>query len=336
MDITEEVKKWTVDNNVALTEPREKVALQFLFDKKVLINDRSRTFKFKSILNPKNAGVEQAKYEKAQNRLFQITNEYGDKSLDNLPDDVMSFEQFCEKVPEWKDPASSYVCFRDDLSMKESLVQRVERSGLCYIHAPVVLQHYLVTKGKNSVEKIGMINISTYIRDQFELNKLEKYIFENDGGSATIILDLILESGSKMSTGSPCLIQFETTLKMYGPHLVSQFMVYEDFEKNGNLIYHGTPSGKCIGRHAMVLVGVRKENEKMKFLLQNWRAKKQFVEVDDEYLTECGAFVSYVQTQQTKIPVHFTTTNFFFAECMDLDQEDVGPLDGSKKLKLSE
>ena len=33
----------------------------------------------------------------------------------------------------------------DKLKGKNALVQRVQPSGVCFMHAPVVMQHYLVT-----------------------------------------------------------------------------------------------------------------------------------------------------------------------------------------------
>ena len=38
------------------------------------------------------------------------------------------------------------------------------------------------------------------------------------------------------------------------------------------------------GLHAMVLVGVRKNGNGPRYLLQNWWSKKPFVEVDADYL----------------------------------------------------
>jgi hypothetical protein len=326
MDVSKEVKKWAKRNHVKLTKPYISAALQFLFEKKVFIDEHNRSFKFKSVLNPKNALQWKKKFEQSQKRLFQITSEDGDKTFKDLPGDVMSFEQFCKEVPAWGDPNNSYVCFRDDLAMKDSIVQRVQRSGLCYMHAPVVLQHYLVSKGTSA--KTGMVNISKYIHDKFTSIELENHIFRNDGGSSTRMLENILMKGSEISTGSPELIHFESTLKQYGPHLVSQFRVYDDFQSSEKWMYSGVPTGEVKGQHAMVLIGMRKESGQLKFLLQNWWSRKQFVEVDYDYLSACEAYISYVETPQMQIPDEFPITTLFFAECMDLDQEDVGVLDG--------
>eukprot|EP01125_Pyxidicula_operculata_P022573 TRINITY_DN9356_c0_g1_i1.p1 TRINITY_DN9356_c0_g1~~TRINITY_DN9356_c0_g1_i1.p1 ORF type:complete len:101 (-),score=14.17 TRINITY_DN9356_c0_g1_i1:23-289(-) len=57
----------------------------------------------------------------------------------------------------------------------------------------------------------------------------------------------------------------------------------------------------------MALVGYRKVGDKVFYLLQNWWKKKQFVEVDEEYLENSFANVYFVETPQTEIPSNLPT-----------------------------
>ena len=44
----------------------------------------------------------------------------------------------------------------------------------------------------------------------------------------------------------------------------------------------------------MVLIGVRKCENKYYFLLQNWLEKKYFIEVSAEYMHHCGAQITFI------------------------------------------
>jgi len=97
--------------------------------------------------------------------------------------------------------------------------------------------------------------------------------------------------------------------------------------------YKGKPKGKNLGLHAMILIGCRTKETKKYFLLQNWWKKKQFVEVDEEYLEECSPTLFYVKTPQESIPKKFPTNFAKFAENENLDKQETfaqneGPLAG--------
>ena len=83
----------------------------------------------------------------------------------------------------------------------------------------------------------------------------------------------------------------------------------------------------------MILIGCRTEETKNYFLLQNWWKKKQFVEVDEEYLKACSPTLFYVKTPQESIPNQFPTNFAKFAENENLDKQESfaqneGPLAG--------
>jgi hypothetical protein len=97
--------------------------------------------------------------------------------------------------------------------------------------------------------------------------------------------------------------------------------VYEDFWDTSKRHHYGTPTGKYIGNHAVALVGHRSDKVKNKtyFLLQNWWQKKQFVEVDEEYLKHSDAYVTFIETPQTQIPEKFS---FHYGKCYELEGVD--------------
>mmetsp|Transcript_15109 Transcript_15109/g.27897 ORF Transcript_15109/g.27897 Transcript_15109/m.27897 type:complete len:424 (-) Transcript_15109:167-1438(-) len=131
----------------------------------------------------------------------------------------------------------------------------------------------------------------------------------------------------------------------FGPGLVSNFEVHADLKEEQKFSYAGPPKGAVLGLHAMVLVGVRlevppkkawltnhfrlrvaplkvqkKQEKKLYFLVQNWTATKQFIEMDAEYFLACEPFVTFVKTPQTSIPSRFDKTSDRFLESSDLGE----------------
>lgn len=79
----------------------------------------------------------------------------------------------------------------------------------------------------------------------------------------------------------------------------------------------------------MVLVGHRKaEDGKQFFLLQNWWCKKQFVEVDKEYLVASGASITFVKTPQSGISSSFAIgSKYFELEMIDKPEGIIGEME---------
>jgi len=233
---------------------------------------------------------------------------------DTVPAGVQSFDDFISKSPTWGQGPDTFVHFRDHVAFakKSALVQRHQLSGLCYIHGPDVVQHYVVAENDPTA---GMIDISKLIRDHFSPNDLEHHIFDDVGGSSVAMLNTILEPKSIVSSAyHPTM--WSKCLKQYGPALVSHFRVFEDFRNVTTHVHYGSAmkAKGALGMHAMVLVGARNDGGKQYFLLQNWWKGKQFIEVDADYMESCGATVSFIETRQTKIPTTFMQTHSVFAE----------------------
>jgi len=201
-------------------------------------------------------------------------------------------------------------------------------SGLCYIHGPDMLQHYLVSM--NTAKSAGMIDISRLIHDTFSAQQLEDHIFKDHGGSSETMLRYILEPGSIVSSR---IDDIEKRLREFGPLLVSRFTVHSDFTKGNIHMHHGKPvhinaqhqfGGK--GLHAMILIGARTDQKGKKlFLLQNWWKSKQFIEVDEEYLKHSFPTLYYVETPQRSIPDKFPVDFAKFAENENLDKAESFP-----------
>ena len=166
-----------------------------------------------------------------------------------------------------------------------------------------------------------MIDISKFIREQFSADQLEHHIFNNKGGNSVAMLKRLLEPNSMISSAFDS-VKWDQCLKQYGPALVSQFEVFDDFADQTTHVHHGSSTtGQSRGMHSMVLVGARKEGGKHYFLLQNWWKQKQFVEVDVDYMESRGATIYFVKTPQTKIPKSFPQTHGIFAE-NEMDKEE--------------
>ena len=195
------------------------------------------------------------------------------------------------------------------------LRQRAQPSGLCYMHGPDVLQHYLVTM--HASKSVGMIDLTKFVRNHFSPTSLEKHIFEDYGGDSRVLLKSILQPNSIVVAAS--FICIEESLRLYGPGLVSKFCVHLDFNDKSVYSHRGYPTelvDHSDNRHCMVLIGHRKDNVTGNniFLLQNWWKMKQFVEVDEQYLEFCDATVFFVKTPQLCIPDSFPIEMGTYAE----------------------
>lgn len=72
----------------------------------------------------------------------------------------------------------------------------------------------------------------------------------------------------------------------------------------------------------MTLVGHRVAAGTSFFLLQNWWEKKQFVEVDANYLKASGAYFTFIETPQTAIPSSFSYTYGKYHELEAVDKPE--------------
>ena len=305
-----------------------KQMLEFLYYKEVMADapDVVRRPNFSFIIDPGSAGLYKARFVAAQNRLERLISTDGDFKSKTISKDTQSFGDFLNTFPDWKDETLSFICFRDDPMLSNTLIYRVQRASLCYLHAPNVLQYYLVAKGRKDANQPieGTIDISSWISHSFPALSLEHHIFDDRGGSAPLILEQILAPDSIITSYAFSSIDKDHLLK-YGPQLVTQFTVHRDFKDSPFCSFVGKPSGERCGKHAMLLVGVKGNGVNKRFLLQNWWVKKQFIEVDETYLKHCSATLSFVETPQLCAMNGFTRFNDLYGECEEgFDKEEEG------------
>lgn len=197
-------------------------------------------------------------------------------------------------------------------------IQRYQESGLCYLHAPTIVQTYNIINSTKDATKTSVLDIAKYIMTYFTAEQLHKHIFDNKGGSSELFLENILTKGSNTiaSLSAKSVIK---NFESYGPGLVSSFKVYNDFLDEKMKHHCGEPKGEYKGLHSMVMVGWKKEGEKIFILLQNWWKEKQFVEVDSEYFNKCGPITYFITTPQDKIPDKFNSLDGIFHELFRVD-----------------
>jgi len=159
-----------------------------------------------------------------------------------------------------------------------------------------------------------------YLRQHMGDEALYKLIWEDAGGDSAEFLKHILVQDPEPITKAldSSGVGWHAALEQYGALLVSGAYIEENF-LNGNLTsFLGESSSKKLGRHAMVLVGHRREGDQDLFLLQNWWKHKPFVEVTAGYLESCSAIIRAVKTKQTKMG-NYATGNAAHVEADYLD-----------------
>ena len=99
--------------------------------------------------------------EERRERVQRLSDSAGDTAHDESPLGWQSLEEFLDAVPAWKGP-DAYVFH---VAKKVPLPRRAQRSGLCYMHAPFVVQRYLVSPAQQQQQQqqqqqrdIGMSN----------------------------------------------------------------------------------------------------------------------------------------------------------------------------------
>jgi hypothetical protein len=254
--------------------------LLFLYAKGLLAGAPSviRVMQFDNLLQPWRADVsdeEKAKLAAGQNRLLSIVV-FGERGTPIAPGDdtFAEFAEFARKIPAWSDPDKSFVMFRDhpDLKGKNALVERLQWSGLCYMHAPIVLQHYLVQMRRT--DRVGMLDMGVYLRQHVSAERLQALVWTDAGADSASFLDQILLPGSKVRWASSNGADWLSEMRECGPLLVSGMDIEPSFKEEGTLVHTGEKKGPILGKHAMVLVGHRREGNEDRFLIQNWWKRK--------------------------------------------------------------
>jgi hypothetical protein len=225
----------------------------------------------------------------------------------------------------WGDPTRSFVCWRDVPGLR--LIQRCQLAGNCYLHAPITILYYLQSR---YVADVGVVDLGAYLR-RSDNEMLQNHVFHGEGGRSDEILKQICQPGT-ITRWCSCSEITESLMKQYGPILIAKFQPYQELTDRDRRVYVGQASGQPMlspsgpthssvprpSLRAMVIIGVRTEQNQRRFLVQNWWAK-QFFEVDEAYLVSCGATTLYVATAQDQVSSDIPVLKGSWFECFDLE-----------------
>ena len=249
----------------------------------------------------------------------------GDKIISNEKNYFLEyFNNFTAIIPAWKRATDHEInspkrnedvvnMFWNQFSqsqIRRVMVIRKQNSGLCYLHAPVVYEHYLIAIATDC-SNCGIINIGKYVASVMSGDNLTNFLFQDKGGNSVETLDTIcsLTEDDKEIVRIPDKGKYPLFYKevceeillniSLKPALVSSFKVYSDFLNSKNVRFSGKPKTsdpKCPERHSMVLIGARKSTAgEYFFLLQNWWEGRYFIEVSGEYMSHCDAMITFVK-----------------------------------------
>ena len=236
------IEEFKLHFGVALDD-RQTRALRFLYAKKV---HEHVAFQLSDIMimdSPPSVLFPATDWARnVRDRLYLLTDvTTGDTISSAAPDNVQSWHDFLQLAPEWNDSNTSFVFHRDHEQVNlpgqpDCLVQRLEKSGLCYVHGPVVLQHYLVAMGNEEpTKRVPMMDLKKYIRSHFPPEALYDHIFWDGGGSSRDMLQSILVPGSRLdSWNAPGA--YEAKLKRYGAALASKYTRTSRPEGNSDML----------------------------------------------------------------------------------------------------
>jgi hypothetical protein len=309
--------------NLERESPDNKRLLLFLYAKGILASKTTvtRVDEFRTLLSSRNL-------EDARARLLRIVIDgEGTPIRPVVGDSLLSF--FQEFVnghrDEWSENNKDcFVVFRDhpDLCQKKhALKERIQTSGLCYMHGPIIMQHYLVAM--NSSAAVPTLDMVKYIRRHFSASKLYDHVWDDKGGSSkAFLLEILGETPQAIRFFSDSLLTsgpiIREQLHSLGPALVSNFNVHGTFGNPGVWELRGEVSDPSRGEHAMVLVGYRKsKNGDYRYLLQNWWVEAPYVEVDLEYLSSAQAILHFIRTKPTEIGTFETNSADFVESSLD-------------------
>ena len=238
------------------------------------------------------------------------------------PDPRAALDAFLASNPLWAEAgAHCTLLFREFPSCMDALVLRLQKSGLCFLHAPLVAVHYLVSL---LVADSRVPDVTTFMRRQIGDGGTARYLLNDSGGDTTSVLLQVLQpaEGSVRAEllpfpfyGPKSFSSFGLLIRKYGPGVVTSFRT-ERALKEPRTSYTGAHTSLFHGLHALILVGVRFDAASGKYflLLQNSWERLPFFEVDEDYWQASEATVRFVVTPQRSLRAGFATNDLRSAE----------------------
>ncbi|KAI3629735.1 hypothetical protein MIR68_011170 [Amoeboaphelidium protococcarum] len=126
------------------------------------------------------------------------------------------------------------------------------------MHAPVTLQHYLVAMFSD--DAVPMLDMAVDLKKHLSAIQLERRIWYDEGGdSQTFLKSILMQQPAPVLLPRAATDEIVSYLKSFGPALISRFEVEEAFD-SADWQHLEALTTALNGFHAMVLVGVRKED----------------------------------------------------------------------------
>lgn len=242
-------------------------------------------------------------------------------------DDV--FDAFVDKHPAWAMDSDEDVAlfFRTRQHIPNLKVIRRQMSGLCFMHAPVVLQHYLVALYQGVDYDLKMIDVASFIRNTWRGEALLQYLLYDNGGSSISFMreinrhvdlevcNYVIPSPASSLFSAVCQEILERL--RHRPALVSNFHIDQRFMRDGGVSFlEGRVDHSSLkGMHAMVLIGGRKNKEgEFVFLMQNWWNNRYFIEVSAAYFESARSTIAFIDSDISYIPDSFPVVFDLYAE----------------------
>ena len=238
---------------------------------------------------------------------------------------LAALNDFLRVNPLWRQSDNNcFLIFWHFPSLMSALILRVQLSGLCFLHAPIVALHYLLNMTAVHRETL---DITSFARKHIGDGGTGRYIFGDSGGNTTSILLQLLqpEVGVEKAQLRSRPYNFglvpdigpelRRLLVKFGPGVVTSFRLETGLHAP-QTSYAGAHTTPLLGLHALILVGVRRDavSGKHFMLLQNSWASLPFFEVDENYWYSSEAEVCFVATKQTKLRPGFVTNDLCVAE----------------------
>lgn len=336
-------EEWTTAELASLTH-NQPVGLVFLYVKKFLEHEMSvlRKLSFSQALGivPVGATMEEAESIRAKGErlLVRLLGHLGDTTFASTPADWHSLALLATvpALEAWANPASSRVFFRDVVPGCE--VQRVQKSGLCFMHGSDVVLHYAVAKSTGRADH-RMVDLTLFMLGHVPTGNLWKFISDDSCSNSVEFLRQLgaltgrddthtMHSDAMSDPGAA--ERARDLLDAHGPALISNFKTHDGFKVDAGVFSHrGASAEEVKGSHAMALVGYRTDLDgSIVFLVQNWWKPKQYFEADLAYLWSRYAHLTWVTKAAPTIPETWPTTDLMCAE-NDLTGEDKEEADAS-------
>lgn len=234
---------------------------------------------------------------------------------------------YVEKHPEWKNTSSSYISLLANPMLHRSMISRVQLTGLCFLHAPLVALHYAINM-RSPEPNNETVDITTALRHNFHDGILGSYLFADKGWWTSDIINKVFEPSPGFD--DPEVLEFTirdsmsadlserdyNTLRVElvesGVGIITLFNIDIPFWKANATSFSGKALTQFIGGHAMVLIGARFDNPSGQYylLFQNWWESLQIVEVRQDYAKANNAHLTFVKTPQNAYRKNWRTVSY--------------------------